>query len=162
MDSPNPLPAQKACCPAQAGVESTASSASGPAPQAPVPVASPVVRALLMCVAVLSLGLALLGIVTPGLPSTEFVLIAAWASARSSPRFHAWLLRHRLFGPPLRDWHNGRRIRRKAKWMATASMAVCSALMIAVVPHVWLVMLAVVCMLAVQVWLWRQPEPELS
>ncbi|MBB2778506.1 UNVERIFIED_ORG: uncharacterized membrane protein YbaN (DUF454 family) [Comamonas terrigena] len=133
-----------------------------PSQKASVLVASPLMRALLMVVAVLSLGLALLGAITPGLPSTEFVLIAAWAAARSSPRFHAWLLRHRLFGPVLHDWQNGRCIRRKAKWMATASMAVCSVLMIAVVPHAWLVMLAVVCMLAVQVWLWRQPEPELG
>lgn len=161
MDSPDTLAAQKARCPVQAGA-TPAASAGSPAPQAPVPVASPVVRALLMCVAVVSLGLALLGIVTPGLPSTEFVLIAAWASARSSPRFHAWLLRHRLFGPLLRDWHNGRRIRRKAKWMATASMAVCTVLMVAMVPHAWLVVVAVLCMLGVQVWLWRQPEPELG
>lgn len=158
MDCPN-TSTQKACCTTQAGLDATGTTSSVSSPQAPVPVASPVMRALLMLVAVLSLGLALLGAITPGLPSTEFVLIAAWASARSSPRFHAWLLRHRLFGLVLRDWQNGRRIRRKAKWMATASMAVCTVLMIAVVPHAWLVVLAIVCMLGVQVWLWRQPEP---
>jgi len=35
-------------------------------------------------------------------------------------------------------------------------------LMVAMVPHAWLVVVAVLCMLGVQVWLWRQPEPELG
>ncbi|NIF86046.1 DUF454 domain-containing protein [Comamonas sp. Tr-654] len=116
-------------------------------------------RALLIAIAALSLGLALLGLVTPGLPSTEFVLLAAWASARSSPRFHAWLINHRVFGPALRDWQNGRRIQRKAKWLASASMSACAILMIATIPHIWLVTLAIASMAAVQLWLWKRPEP---
>lgn len=136
-----------------------ATPVTSPSPKAPVPAASPVVRALLMVVAVLSLGVALLGVITPGLPSTEFVLLAAWASARSSPRFHAWLLRHRLFGPLLQDWQNGRRIRRKAKWLSALSMSICAVLMIIFVPHVWSIALAIGCMLGVQIWLWSRPEP---
>lgn len=116
-------------------------------------------RALLLTLAIVSLGLAGLGLILPGLPCTEFVLLAAWAAARSSPRFHAWLLRHRLFGPMLRNWRDGRRVSRRAKWSASAMMLICSALLIATVPHRWAVAAAIVCMAAVQLWLWRRPEP---
>ncbi|KAF1020936.1 MAG: Inner membrane protein YbaN [Paracidovorax wautersii] len=130
-------------------------------PRLPVvrPVRSPVVRALLLVLAVVSLGVAALGVITPGLPSTEFVLLAAWAAARSSPCFHAWLLNHRLFGPMLVNWHNGRRVSRRAKWAASASMVACSALLLWTVPHPWAVATAIACMAGVQIWLWRRPEP---
>lgn len=124
------------------------------------PVRSPLLRVLLLVLAVVSLGVALLGVVTPGLPSTEFVLLSAWAAARSSPRFHGWLLRHRLFGPMLHNWHNGRRVSRQAKWAASLSMAVCSIVLILTVSHRWSVIVAIGCMLAVQIWLWRRPEPD--
>lgn len=49
-----------------------------------------------------AVALAFVGAVTPGLPSTEFVLAAAFCFARSSPRFERWLLENRWFGPRLR------------------------------------------------------------
>lgn len=149
MGAPAPEPGPALRAPA------TPDAAAAPAPR----LASPLARALLMIVAVVSLGLALLGAVTPGLPSTEFVLLAAWASARSSPRLHAWMLRHRLLGPLLNDWNNGRRIRRQAKWGASISMALCAVLMALTVPHIWLVAPAIVCMAGVQIWIWKRPEP---
>jgi hypothetical protein len=56
-------------------------------------------RVLLHCFAVLCLVLGLIGVVLPGMPTTVFILMAAWAAARSSPRLHAWLRNHRVFGP---------------------------------------------------------------
>jgi hypothetical protein len=46
-----------------------------------------------------SLGIGIVGIVVPGLPTVPFVLLAAFAAARGSQRLHAWLLAHRQFGP---------------------------------------------------------------
>lgn len=57
----------------------------------------PLVRALFYAFAVLCLVLGLIGVVVPGMPTTVFILLAAWAAARSSPRLHAWLLGHRIF-----------------------------------------------------------------
>ena len=48
--------------------------------------------------AYVSLGIGLIAIVVPGLPTTEFILLAAWAATKSSPRLSAWLENHRLFG----------------------------------------------------------------
>lgn len=120
------------------------------------------VRGFWLLVAVLSLGLACVGLVVPGLPSTEFVLLSAWAAARSSTRFHQWLLHHRLFGTMLRHWQQGKMVSRKAKWAATASMSACAVLMVLTVPHPWFVAAAIACMVGVQAWLWRRPEPDNS
>jgi uncharacterized membrane protein YbaN (DUF454 family) len=83
-------------------------------------------RVLLHCFAVLCLVLGLIGVVLPGMPTTVFILMAAWAAARSSPRLHAWLRNHRIFGPLLRNWENGRTVSRRAKWSATITMAACA------------------------------------
>lgn len=68
-------------------------------------------------------GLGAVGTVVPGLPTTPFMLLALWAFARSSQRFHDWLYSHRLFGPPLRQWHSHGVIPYKAKMLAIATMA---------------------------------------
>lgn len=63
------------------------------------------------------------GTVVPGLPTTPFMLLALWAFARSSERFHNWLYHHRLFGPPLQQWHLYRVIPRRAKIFSITMMA---------------------------------------
>lgn len=63
------------------------------------------------------------GIVLPLVPTTPFLLLAAFAFSRSSPRFEAWLLGHPRLGPPIRDWRTHRAIGRRAKVMAVALMA---------------------------------------
>ncbi len=63
-----------------------------------------------------------IGVIVPGLPSTVFILMAAWAAARSSPRLYRWLWFHPLFGSMLRNWANGGRVSRHAKWSATFLM----------------------------------------
>jgi hypothetical protein len=59
-------------------------------------------RGALIAVGGLCVALGTVGIVVPGLPTTCFVLAASFCFAGSSPRLHAWLLRHRWFGPYLR------------------------------------------------------------
>jgi len=49
----------------------------------------------------ISLGVGLLGIILPGLPTTVFLLLASFLFARSSPRLHRWLLAHPRLGPYL-------------------------------------------------------------
>lgn len=71
----------------------------------------------------LFLGLGLLGVVLPVLPTTPFLLLAAGCFARSSPRLHGWLLGHPVFGPPIRNWEENGAISRKAKRLAVGSMA---------------------------------------
>lgn len=60
-------------------------------------------------------GLAMAGIILPLLPTTPFLLIAAWAAPKGSPQLHAWLYRHHRLGPLLRDWREHRVIPLRAK-----------------------------------------------
>lgn len=117
------------------------------------------VRWLLLAFAVLSLALGIIGILVPGLPTTVFILMAAWAAARSSPRLYRWLWNHRLFGPPLRNWAQGRTVNRKAKWSATAAMAASAGILLATATQGWVAACAITCMACVLAWLWRRPEP---
>ena len=70
----------------------------------------------------LSLSLGILGIFLPLLPTTPFLLLAAFAFSKASPRLHVWLLGHRHFGPLIRDWQERRVIPIRAKIIASILM----------------------------------------
>ncbi|MDX9942330.1 MAG: YbaN family protein [Bacteroidales bacterium] len=61
-------------------------------------------RRLLLACGIISLGLGLIGIPLPLLPTTPFLLLSAWCFARSSERFYQWLLNHRYFGKSIRNY----------------------------------------------------------
>ena len=67
---------------------------------------------------ILSLSLGYVGILITGLPTTVFILIAAWAFSKCSDRFTAWLENHRLFGPMILNWKTYRGLSRRAKKLA--------------------------------------------
>ena len=60
-------------------------------------------------------GLAFIGTFVPGIPTTIFLIIALWAFAKSSKKFHSWLLNHKRFGPILQNWESHKVVPRKAK-----------------------------------------------
>lgn len=119
---------------------------------------SKIAQLLFGLLAYVSLGIGLIAIVVPGLPTTEFILLAAWAATKSSPRLSAWLENHRLFGPILFNWRNGKIIARRAKISATVSMLLCAILMLVMLDHGWPVYLAIVGMSLGNLWIWSRPE----
>jgi len=68
------------------------------------------------------LGIGLLGVFLPVLPATPFVLLAAGCFARSSERWHRWLLANETFGPMIQDWEQNRCIGCRVKVIAITSM----------------------------------------
>jgi uncharacterized membrane protein YbaN (DUF454 family) len=68
--------------------------------------------------------LAFVGIFLPLLPTTPFLLLAAFCFSRGSARLHQWLLEHRTMGPIIRDWKERRAIRPRVKGLATLSVVV--------------------------------------
>lgn len=117
------------------------------------------VRVAWLALAYASLALAIIGIPLPGLPTTPFVLLAAFAADRGSPRLHGWLMRHRTFGPMIRSWERERAVSRRAKLLATGMMAASSAVMFAWGPGPRLAAMTTAIMAVVAIWLWRRPEP---
>jgi len=69
------------------------------------------------------IGLAFAGIVLPGLPTTPFLLVAAWAASRGSEKLHRWLYEHPRLGPPLRAWEQQRAVPARAKAAAVFLLA---------------------------------------
>ena len=95
-----------------------------------------------------NIGLGIVGIFLPGLPTTVFLLIALWAFSKSSLRFHTWLWNHPRFGPPVRDWHNHQVIPLKAKLLAVMMMSVSLIYIAAFVAKDWQLPLFMVLILS--------------
>jgi len=70
----------------------------------------------------LFLAVGILGVALPLLPATPFVLLAAACFARSSEKWHQWLLANETFGPMVRDWEQNRCISCRVKLIAVVSM----------------------------------------
>lgn len=71
-----------------------------------------------------SFGMAIVGVVVPGIPTVPFLLVTSFFLVRSSPRLHDRLMRSRVFGPLIRDWQNHRGMRWQTKAFALGFMAV--------------------------------------
>ncbi|MFC6669133.1 YbaN family protein [Marinobacterium aestuariivivens] len=79
-------------------------------------------RLLYFCAGMLALLLGAIGVVLPLLPTTPFVILAAFCFSRSSERLHRWLLNQRLFGPLIRDWEAYGVIPLRIKWLSSSLM----------------------------------------
>ncbi|SNX69856.1 hypothetical protein SAMN05878503_104251 [Cereibacter ovatus] len=69
-----------------------------------------------------ALGLGMIGIFLPLVPTVPFLILAAFCFARSSERLHRWLLSHPVMGPPIQDWERSGAISLRGKKLATLSM----------------------------------------
>ncbi len=72
-------------------------------------------RIFLLFLAWFCVGAAFVGIFLPGIPTTPFLIVALWAFAKTSKKFHTWLLNHKRFGPILTNWESHKVVPRRAK-----------------------------------------------
>jgi uncharacterized membrane protein YbaN (DUF454 family) len=110
--------------------------------------------AVLGCV---SLATGIVGIFVPLLPTTCFVLLAAWCFARSSPRLHRWLRNHQMFGPIVRSWEADRSVPLRAKYAAvgvTTLTCTASALLVSLW---WVQLILATVVVGVAALMWRLP-----
>ena len=111
----------------------------------------------LMC-GMTALGLGLIGVVLPLLPTVPFMLLAAFCFARSSERMHAWLIEHRVFGPMIEDWNRSGAIRPSAKRWATVSIAAVFGLSLYLDVKTVVLAIQAVTLGGVLIFIWTRPN----
>jgi uncharacterized membrane protein YbaN (DUF454 family) len=110
------------------------------------------------CLGFLSLGMAYVGVVVPGIPYSPFVVFAAYCFAKSSPRMHAWIMNHKTFGPFINNWNTKRVFPLKLKFFMLASMSVSLVIMyVTGVKPIGIISTAIFMGL-VACWAWRFPS----
>ena len=108
------------------------------------------------CLGFLSLGMAYIGVITPGIPYSCFVVFAAYCFSKGNERMHRWLYNHKLFGPFLTNWGEKRVFPQKMKYFMLAMMVTSLIIMSFTVPLRGVVYTGIF-MLCVAVWAWRFP-----
>lgn len=121
---------------------------------------NPLIRLAFFILGFVFVGLGVLGVIVPGLPTTVFILLAGYCWAKSSRRFHGWLLRHKVFGKMLTDWQERRAMPRFAKYLAWGMMGISSAFLFYRLPadKLWVAGLVSVLCLGVGLWMAKLPD----
>ncbi|OSN04113.1 hypothetical protein AU510_12685 [Lonsdalea britannica] len=114
-------------------------------------------RVVLIVLGWLAVVLATLGVVLPLLPTTPFLLLAAWCFARSSPRFHYWLLHRSWFGGYLRHWQQHRALPPGVKVKAVVVIVATFAVSIWMVHIPWVRGVLLAIMACLLIFMWRLP-----
>ncbi len=115
-------------------------------------------RPLFFILGLLSAATGMVGTVVPGLPTTIFMIIAAYCFGRSSERFENWVLYHPTFGKTVRDWRAHRIVPLKAKYAASIMMSLSLTIMLLVGTKLLIVAIAGSCMICVATYLWLRPS----
>jgi uncharacterized membrane protein YbaN (DUF454 family) len=115
-------------------------------------------RPFWLLLGLLAIALAAAGVVLPLLPTTPFLLVAAFAFARSSPRLHAWLLSHRYFGPLIENWRRHGAIDRRTKTVSVAVMAATPGMTWAIGAPLWALGTQVSVLVVCAIFIVTRPE----
>ncbi|WP_081946110.1 MULTISPECIES: YbaN family protein [Thalassobacter] len=105
-----------------------------------------------------SLGLGILGIPLPLLPTVPFLLLAAFCFSRSSDQLHGWLLAHPTLGPPIHNWRQSGSISRSAKITSTAMIAASLGVALYWQISLIIVLVQMTVLVGVSYFIWSRPE----
>jgi len=108
---------------------------------------------------VTSVAIGAVGLALPLLPATPFLLIAAFAFARSSERLHNWLREHQSFGPMIDNWHRDGSIDRKVKRIAIIAMLMTPVVTWLFGAPLWIIVCQIVVLSAAAVFVLTRPLP---
>lgn len=107
----------------------------------------------------LFVGFAYIGAVTPGVPTTFFALLAAWAFSKSSPALDKWLHEHPIFGKYLNNWEKKRIYPQRGRIMMVVVMCISLISMYFTVP-LRVVGYAAFTFSLIVIWAFRYPGSE--
>lgn len=102
-------------------------------------------------------GLAILGVLLPLLPTTPFLLVAAGCFAKSSPYFYKKLLDSHLFGQLIKDWQEHRSISQKSKIISLMSMVLAGGWSCYMLDNPWLKLLVITLMIGPAIFVYKLP-----
>jgi uncharacterized membrane protein YbaN (DUF454 family) len=117
----------------------------------------PIKKVLWTTVGLLSLGMAYIGVVTPGIPYSPFVVFAAYCFSKGSERLHKWIYNHKLFGPFLTNWGEKRVFPLKMKYFMLAMMSTSLIIMFFTGVKPIGIISTAIFMGCVAIWAWRFP-----
>ncbi len=112
---------------------------------------------ILKLTGIIFVGLGILGVVLPILPTTPFLLVAAACFAKSSPSMQKKLLTNKTFGPLIHDWQKYRSIPRKSKRIALLTIVLSVAWSAYILNDLLLTMLVVLLVAGPFIFLFRLP-----
>jgi len=99
-----------------------------------------------------------IGVILPLLPTTPFLLLAAYCFARSSPKLHDWLLNHRSFGPLISNWDRYGSIDRRSKCIAMIVILMTLGISVAIGVPWWALVSQIVVLAIVSTFILTRPE----
>jgi len=105
----------------------------------------------------LSLGMAYVGVIVPGIPFSIFLVFAAYCFAKSSKKWHDWLYNHKYFGPFLTNWTQKKVFPTWAKYMMIAVMSSSLAFLWFSTGNIKAVAWSGGFMALVAIWAWKYP-----
>jgi uncharacterized membrane protein YbaN (DUF454 family) len=106
----------------------------------------------------LSLGMAYIGVITPGVPYSIFVVFAAYCFSKGSERMHRWIYNHKIFGPFLTNWGEKRVFPQKMRYLMLGMMTLSLCIMFFTGVKLVGVLSTAVFMALVAIWAWRFPN----
>lgn len=107
----------------------------------------------------LCLILGIIGAFIPVLPTTPFLLLAAFLYSQSSPKLHNWIISHKYLGPPVKDWQDRGVIGLKAKIIATVMIILVIGLRFpSLAVNMWIKVSATIILMAVLIFIWTRPS----
>ena len=123
-------------------------------------VSSRIKKALWYTAGMLSLGMAYIGFVTPGIPFSIFLVFSAYCFSKSSQRMHDYLYNHKHFGPFLTNWVEKRIFPTRMKYAMILVMSSSLAFLWFTTYNLNAVLWSGGFMALVAVWAWRYPGSE--
>jgi len=112
---------------------------------------------LYMTLGLFCVGVAYIGFIVPGIPFSIFLVIAAWAFAKSSDKLHAWIYNHPWFGEFLTNWTEKQVFPTRGKYAMILVMSSSLAFLWFTTYNINAVIWSGTFMLLVAVWAWRFP-----